>query len=183
MGYALAQQAALLNADVTLVSGPVNLTTPQAVERIDVVSAAQMAEAVKSRAGDSDIIICCAAVADMRPANVAPEKLKKADMSGSLELEPTEDILGFLGSHRRADQVLVGFSMETENMVENSRAKLTRKGADMIIANNVKVEGAGFGTDTNIITIITEASAEELPLMSKTDAARIILDRIAGLLE
>ena len=177
MGYALAKNAAMRGADVTLVSGPVALAPPMFVKVVPVVSAAEMMTAVQERADEQDIVVCCAAVADMRPKSVASEKIKKTDMTGQIELEATQDILGWLGGHRRDGQVLVGFSMETENMVANSKAKLERKNIDMIVANNVKVEGAGFGTDTNVVTIITHEDVVELPLMGKDEVAEEIFKR------
>ena len=178
MGYALARAAAYRGAQVTLVSGPVNLDCPLSVERIDIESAAEMAEAVKTRAAEMDIIIKAAAVADYRPSEVSAEKVKKSDSDLSIPLTRTEDILGYLGLHRREGQFLCGFSMETENMLENSAAKLKKKNLDMIAANNLKVAGAGFGTDTNVVTLITNDSVQELPLMSKDEAADAILDAI-----
>ncbi|MBR1634539.1 MAG: bifunctional phosphopantothenoylcysteine decarboxylase/phosphopantothenate--cysteine ligase CoaBC [Lachnospiraceae bacterium] len=178
MGYALAKNAAMRGADVTLVSGPVALAPPMFVKVVPVVSAAEMMTAVQERADEQDIVVCCAAVADMRPKSVASEKIKKTDMTGQIELEATQDILGWLGGHRRDGQVLVGFSMETENMVTNSKAKLERKNIDMIVANNVKVEGAGFGTDTNVVTIITHEDVVELPLMGKDEVAEEIFGKV-----
>ena len=181
MGYALAENAAMRGAEVTLVSGPVTLQPPLHVDVVRVTSAADMMSAVQAQADSQDIIICCAAVADMRPKAVAAEKIKKTDFSGQIVLEPTEDILAWLGKNRRDGQILVGFSMETENLVANSKGKLERKNIDMIIANNVKVEGAGFGTDTNVVTMITKDAVKEFPLMSKSDVAGKIFDEIAPL--
>ncbi len=178
MGYALAEAAANRGADVTLVSGEVALEAPAFVEFVPVVSAADMAEAVKSRAENMDIIIKAAAVADYRPANVATEKIKKSDSDTQITLERTEDILAYLGAHKREGQFLCGFSMETENVVENSRAKLEKKNADMIVANNLRTEGAGFGTDTNVVTLITRDEIKELPQMLKGDVAHAIFDEI-----
>lgn len=178
MGYAVARAAAMRGACVTLVSGPTSLTPPPFVETVPVVSAEEMFCAVTSRTEKQDIIIKTAAVADYRPAVVAEEKVKKKDGEMNIALERTKDILEYLGEHKRNGQFLCGFSMETENMLENSRAKLAKKNLDMVIANNLKVEGAGFGTNTNVITVITEESAEELPLMSKEEAAERILDAI-----
>ena len=184
MGYAIASHCARRGAEVTLVAGPTALADPLFVDTIHVVSAADMAEAVKSRAPYSDIIIMPAAVADYRPANPADEKIKK-DKSGDLNaiaLERTEDILSFLGSHKKDGQFICGFSMETENMLENSRAKLAKKNADMIVANNLRTAGAGFGTDTNIVTLITKTDCKELEIMAKSDVARAIMDAILAAL-
>jgi len=181
MGYAIARAAARRGAEVTLVSGPVSLPRPAYVETVDIVSAQDMYDAVTSRAPDMDIIIKAAAVADYRPATVADNKIKKTDGDMSIPLSRTLDILGTLGKCKRAGQILCGFSMETENMLENSRAKLKRKNLDIIAANNVKVSGAGFGVDTNVLTLITADSEKELPLMSKDEAADALLDEIAGL--
>ncbi len=179
MGYAIAQAAMERGASVTLVTGPVSIEPPMFVEVVPVESAADMAEAVKERAADQDIIIKSAAVADFRPVNVAAEKIKKKDSSdSSIELERTEDILSYLGAHKKEGQFICGFSMETEHMLENSTAKLKKKNVDMIVANNLRTDGAGFGTDTNIVTLITETGAKELPKMTKRDVADAILDRI-----
>ena len=178
MGYAIAENAMLRGAQVTLVSGPCAIDPPPFVKVISVVSAGDMYEAVTENAGDQDIIILTAAVADYRPEKTAEEKIKKKDGDMSIALTRTKDIIGTLGQNRRKDQFLCGFSMETEHMLENSRAKLEKKHLDMIVANNLKVAGAGFGTDTNVITIITPNEAEELPLMRKAEAAEAILDRI-----
>ena len=178
MGYAVARAAAMRGAKVTLVSGKTNLTPPPFVETVDVVSAEDMFQAVTSRAGSQDVIIKTAAVADYRPAEVASEKMKKKDGEMSIHLERTKDILGYLGEHKKEGQFLCGFSMETENMLENSVAKLVKKNLDMIVANNLKVEGAGFGTNTNVVTMITKKGGEELPLMSKDEVAQKLLDAI-----
>ncbi|MCH5260457.1 MAG: bifunctional phosphopantothenoylcysteine decarboxylase/phosphopantothenate--cysteine ligase CoaBC [Lachnospiraceae bacterium] len=178
MGYAIARAATLRGAEVTLVSGKVNLQPPMGVRVIPVVSAADMAQAVKETAADQDIIIKAAAVADYRPAVTADEKIKKKDDELSIALERTEDILAWLGSHRHEGQFLCGFSMETEHMVENSRAKLEKKNIDMIVANNLKQEGAGFGTDTNVVTLLTKDETVELPMMSKEEVADKLLDYI-----
>ena len=179
MGYAIAQAAMERGAQVTLVSGPVSIEAPMFVDLVPVKSAADMAEAVKSRADHQDIIIKSAAVADFRPVAVAAEKIKKKDSSdSSIELERTEDILSYLGAHKKAGQFICGFSMETEHMLENSTAKLKKKNVDMIVANNLRTEGAGFGTDTNVVTLITEAGAKELPKMTKDQVAQVILDYI-----
>lgn len=178
MGYALALACILRGAEVTLVTGPVNEKAPELVKVVPVVSAQDMFEAVKEHYKNQDIIIKAAAVADYRPKRVAGDKIKKSDGNMEIEWEKTEDILGFLGQNRRAGQFLCGFSMETTNLIENSRKKLLKKNIDMIAANNLKEPGAGFGTDTNIITIITKDRCEKLPMMSKTQAAHGIMDRI-----
>ncbi len=178
MGYALAEAASMRGADVTLVSGPVSIAPPLFTEVVSVESAEQMARAVEERAEEQDIFICCAAVADMRPKNTAPEKIKKEMASSTLELCGTKDILKWLGETRRPNQVLVGFCMETENLIENARAKLKKKHADLIVANSLRVEGAGFGTDTNVCTLVSEDEAKEFPLMSKEKVAHTILDFI-----
>ncbi|MDE7246963.1 MAG: bifunctional phosphopantothenoylcysteine decarboxylase/phosphopantothenate--cysteine ligase CoaBC, partial [Lachnospiraceae bacterium] len=178
MGYAIARQAMLRGADVTLVSGKTSLQPPAGVRFVPIESAADMAQAVKNAASEQDIIIKAAAVADYRPAVVAQEKVKKKDGELSIALERTEDILAWLGAHRREGQFLCGFSMETEHLLENSRAKLEKKNIDMIVANNLRQEGAGFGTDTNVVTILTKEDAVELPLMSKEEVADRLLDMI-----
>ena len=178
MGYSIAKACMLRGADVTLVTGPTRLTAPIAVNVIPVISARDMFEAVTSHSPDMDIIIKAAAVADYRPAKVSEEKVKKSDDNASLALERTDDILRYLGEHKRPGQFLCGFSMETEHMLENSRRKLEKKHLDMIVANNVKTEGAGFGTDTNVVTILTKETIVELPMMSKEEVAEKILDEI-----
>lgn len=175
MGYALAKAAAARGAQVTLVSGPVSLKPPRFVQTVPVVSAADMFREVTGRSQDQDIIIKAAAVADYRPAHVNQDKTKKTEGSLMIELERTQDILAWLGEHRRPGQILCGFSMETRDLLENSRAKLEKKHVDMIAANNLKVEGAGFGTDTNVITLITAGGVKELPKMTKEQAAHQIL--------
>lgn len=183
MGYAIAKAAMLRGAEVTLVSGKVAITPPMGVEVVPIVSAADMAKAVKERAQEQDIIIKAAAVADYRPVMVAEEKMKKKDGDMTIPLERTEDILAYLGSHRRPGQFLCGFSMETEHMLENSRAKLEKKNIDMIVANNLKQAGAGFGTDTNVVTLLTRADTRELPLMKKEEVADELLSYILGQME
>ena len=178
MGYAIARQCMLRGAQVTLVSGKTNLKPPMFVEVVSVISAKDMYEAVIERSDRMDIIIKAAAVADYRPANVSEEKMKKTGGELSIELERTQDILQHLGTHKKEGQFLCGFSMETQNMLENSRKKLEKKNLDMIVANNLKVEGAGFGTDTNIITLITKDMEKELEIMTKAEAADEILDEI-----
>ena len=178
MGYAIAENCMRRGAEVTLVSGPVQIASPLCVRVIPVVTAADMASAVKECYKEQDIIIKTAAVADYRPAHPADEKVKKKDAEAVLELERTEDILAYLGAHRRDGQFICGFSMETENMLENSRAKLAKKNVDMIVANNLKVAGAGFGTDTNVVTIITKDDNRQLERMSKAAVAASIVDEI-----
>lgn len=181
MGYAIARAAAGRGAEVTLVSGPVNLKPPLGVVLVPVESAEEMFRAVTSVSGQQDAIIKAAAVADYRPASVNPEKTKKKDGELSVELMRTQDILAWLGAHRQPGQFLCGFSMETERMLENSREKLKKKNIDMIVANNLKVEGAGFGVDTNIVTIITADGEEPLQKMGKDQVAHRLLDRIFGM--
>lgn len=178
MGYAIARAAALRGAKVTLVTGPVNIKPPMFVDVVPVESAREMFEAVTGCSGDQDIIIKAAAVADYRPQTVGAEKIKKADGDMSIALERTDDILGWLGSRQRPGQFLCGFSMETQNMLENSVAKLEKKHVDMIVANNLKVAGAGFGTDTNIVTLITRDGVKELPILSKEEVAHRLLSEI-----
>ena len=178
MGYAIAKAASRRGADVTLVSGKTNLTKPAYVNVVDITTAQDMYDAVMAEAGSADIIIKAAAVADYRPASVSDNKIKKTDGDMSIPLERTKDILKTLGENKKDGQFLCGFSMETENMIENSRAKLAKKNLDMIAANNVKVDGAGFGVDTNILTLITEDDQKQLPIMSKDEAANALLDEI-----
>ena len=183
MGYALARMAMLRGAEVTLVSGPTALTPPPFVKTVPVVTAREMFEAVTSVSSEQDIIIKAAAVADYRPKQVSDQKVKKHDDELSVELERTDDILKYLGEHHRPGQFLCGFSMETQNMIGNSRAKLEKKHLDMVAANNLKVPGAGFQGDTNVLTLITQEEDVSLPLMSKEDAALKILDKILSLTE
>ena len=178
MGYSIAENCARRGANVTLVTGPVAITPPMFVDVVNVISAADMAEEVKKRADEQDIIIKTAAVADYRPSNPATEKIKKKDKDSSIELERTEDILAYLGANKKDGQFICGFSMETENMLENSRAKLEKKNVDMIVANNLKVKGAGFGTDTNVVTFITKDDCKELEIMSKADVAKCLVSEI-----
>lgn len=178
MGYAIAQAAMLRGAEVTLVSGKTALDKPRFMNFVQIVSAQDMFEAVSKYAPESDIIIKSAAVADYTPTNVADNKIKKKDGDMSIPLKRTTDILSHLGSNRRDNQFICGFSMETENMLENSRAKLKKKNVDMIAANNLKVEGAGFGVDTNVLTLITADEEIQLELMDKQQAAHKILDEI-----
>lgn len=178
MGYALAKACMLRGAEVTLVTGPTSQEKPPFVEVVHVVSAREMFEAVTERAPEQDIIVKVAAVADYRPASVSREKMKKSGQSMELTLEKTDDILRYLGEHKRPGQFLCGFSMETEHMLENSRAKLEKKNLDMIAANNLRQAGAGFGTDTNILTLITAREEISLEMMSKEEAAHRLLDQI-----
>ena len=181
MGYAIAKAAMLRGAEVTLVAGPTALADPPLIRTIHIKTAQDMYEAVTANAPEMDIIIKAAAVADYTPETVADNKIKKTDGDMFIPLKRTQDILGYLGQHRVPGQKLCGFSMETENMLENSRKKLAKKNLDMIVANNVKVSGAGFQGDTNVITMITAEDVREFPLMSKTEAAHAILDRILEL--
>lgn len=178
MGYAIAKMAMLRGANVTLVTGETSITPPSFVDVVKVISAKDMYEAVTSRSDSQNIIIKSAAVADYRPINVAEDKIKKSDGDMSIPLERTDDILAYLGANKKPGQFICGFSMETQNMLENSRAKLVKKNVDMIAANNLKQEGAGFGTDTNIITLITKDEVVELPMLSKDAVADSILDAI-----
>ena len=181
MGYAIAKTAMLRGADVTLVSGRTAIDPPMFTRVIPVVTAKEMYEAVITEAPSQDIIIKAAAVADYRPSSVSEDKVKKSDAELSIALERTDDILKYLGEHKKPGQFLCGFSMETRDMVSNSRAKLEKKNLDMIAANNVKVEGAGFQGDTNVLTLITKQEETSLPLMSKEEAASILLDKILSL--
>lgn len=178
MGYAIARNAMERGAEVTLITGPVSIAPPPFVTVIPVVSAADMFLAVKEHSSVADIVIKAAAVADYTPETVAEEKIKKQDSDTGLSLKRTTDILKWLGEHRRQGQFLCGFSMETENLLENSRRKLKSKGIDMVVANNLKVAGAGFGGNTNVVTIITKDDTKELPLLSKEAVAEKILDTV-----
>ena len=178
MGYALAKVAAYRGADVTLVTGPTEIDPPRFVNVVKITSAKDMYDAVTSRSDEMDVIIKAAAVADYRPKVVGTEKTKKKDGDMAIELERTDDILKFLGEHKKEGQFLCGFSMETQNMMENSRAKLEKKNLDMVVANNLKVAGAGFGTDTNVVTLIKKDKEVELDIMSKEEVAVRILDEI-----
>ena len=178
MGYAIAKHCMRRGATVTLVTGKTNLPKPMFMNVIDVTTAADMFDAVRENYENQDIIIKSAAVADYKPVNVATDKIKKSDGDMSIALERTTDILGYLGQHKRPNQFLCGFSMETKDMLENSKKKLAKKNVDMIVANNLKQAGAGFGTDTNIVTLITRDNAVELPIMSKDEVAKAIVDEI-----
>ena len=178
MGYSLAKISAFRGAEVVLVSGHTALAAPLFAERVSVTSAEDMFQAVTERSEWADIIIKAAAVADYRPATVSSEKIKKSDDQMSIGLERTQDILGYLGAHKRDGQFLCGFAMETQDLLENASQKLKKKNADMIVANNLKVAGAGFAGDTNVVTLITENGAEEQELMSKEEVAGVILDKI-----
>ena len=178
MGYAVAKVAAYRGADVTLVTGPAEAEPPMFVRVVKVESAREMFEAVTSESGNQDAIIKAAAVADYRPKFVNTEKTKKKDGDMAIELERTDDILKWLGEHKKEGQFLCGFSMETQNMLENSRGKLERKNLDMIVANNLKVAGAGFGTDTNVVTLITKEKEMQLEKMPKEEVAESLLDEI-----
>lgn len=183
MGYAVARAAMLRGAEVTLVTGPCAIDPPPFIKTVPVITARDMFEAVTSVSEEQDIIIKAAAVADYRPIHVADEKMKKHDSEMNIELEKTDDILKYLGEHRRPEQFLCGFSMETQNMIGNSRAKLQKKHLDMVAANNLKVAGAGFQGDTNVLTLITQNEEVSLKLMSKEDAANVILDKILSILK
>ena len=178
MGYAIAREAMLRGADVTLISGPTALKPVPGVKTVDVVSARDMFEAVQTALPETDILIKAAAVADYRPANVAEDKIKKQSGEMSIPLERTDDILGWVAEHRHPGLFVCGFSMETRDMVENSKKKLAKKHLDMIAANNLKVAGAGFGVDTNVVTILTADGIQELPLMGKDQVASQLLDAI-----
>ncbi len=177
MGYAIARMAMLRGAQVMLISGPTAISAPPFVELVNITSAQEMFDAVVSHAPEADYIFKAAAVADYTPAEYADDKMKKKDGDLAIPLKRTQDILKHLGQHRREGQVICGFSMETQNMLENSRDKLLRKHVDMICANNLKVAGAGFGVDTNVLTIITKDDVMELPLLSKEQAANAVLDQ------
>ena len=181
MGYAVARVCMLRGAEVTLVTGQTTVEKPNFIKVVDITSAKEMFDEVTSRYKEQDIIVKAAAVADYRPHTVSSEKVKKSNESMVLELEKTDDILQFLGEHKGPGQFLCGFSMETQNMLENARAKLKKKKLDMIVANNIKVEGAGFGTDTNVITMITENGEISLDIMSKEEAAGKIMDMILSM--
>lgn len=182
MGCAIAKMAMLRGADVTLVCGPLSVAPPAFVKTVNVVSAQDMFDAVTALAPKSDLIFKAAAVADYTPAEYNDQKMKKSDSDLSIPLKRTQDILKYLGEHRTDGQVICGFSMETQNMIENSKRKLQSKNIDMICANNLKTEGAGFGVDTNVITVITKSEVKELPLQSKESVANAILDECLKLL-
>lgn len=178
MGYAIAREAALRGAEVTLISGPVALEAPLGVKRVNVITAQQMLEAVQAALPETDILVKAAAVADYRPAVVSGEKVKKKEGDLSIPLERTADILGWVSENRHPGLFVCGFSMETENMLENSKKKLTKKKLDMIVANNLKTQGAGFGVETNVVTLITQDAVTELPLMGKDEVAGKLLNEI-----
>jgi phosphopantothenoylcysteine decarboxylase/phosphopantothenate--cysteine ligase len=178
MGYAIAKMARLRGAQVTLVSGPVNIKPFEGVEVVPVKSAADMFEAVTTRSSQADVVIMCSAVADYTPAVYVDQKVKKHDGELNIELKRTQDILGWLGEHKAANQTLVGFSMETENLIENSRAKLLKKHADLICANSIAGGNTGFAVDTNKVTLISNQAVKELPLCSKEETANLIIDHI-----
>ena len=178
MGYAVARAAAMRGADVTLIHGEPALPPVKFPTDVPVPTAQDLSEAVTGRFATTDVLLMAAAVADYRPAQVASDKMKKSDQDLSIPLERTDDILGWVAEHRHPGRFVCGFSMETRDMVENSTAKLTRKNLDMVVANNLKVAGAGFGVDTNVVTFITPDGTRELPLMSKADVADAILDEI-----
>ena len=178
MGYALAKMAVLRGAQVTLISGPVSIAPFVGIEMVAVRSAQQMFAAVSERSTDSDVVIMCSAVADYKPVSYSEQKMKKGDNDMSIPLTRTQDILGWLGDHKQAGQVLVGFSMETENLIDNSRRKLTKKHADLICANSIASEQTGFAVDTNKVTLITQETVKELPLCTKEETADLILDSI-----
>lgn len=178
MGYAIAREAMLRGADVTLISGPTALKPVPGVKTVDVVSAKDMFEAVQAALPETDILVKAAAVADYRPVSIAEDKIKKQDGDMAIPLERTDDILGWVAEHRHPGLFVCGFSMETRDMIENSRKKLARKHLDMIAANNLKVAGAGFGVDTNVVTILTADGIQELPLMGKNQVAAKLLDAI-----
>ena len=181
MGYAIAKCAMERGAEVTLITGKTALSQPPFVKVISVVSASDMYEAVKANSGDADYIIKAAAVADYTPAATAEDKIKKSGENMNISLVPTEDILKYLGEHKKPGQVLCGFAMETKDLLENAKKKLEKKNADMIVANNLKVEGAGFGTDTNVVTLIKRDGVKELPLLSKEEVAKAVLDELIKL--
>ncbi|MGN0658957.1 MAG: bifunctional phosphopantothenoylcysteine decarboxylase/phosphopantothenate--cysteine ligase CoaBC [Emergencia sp.] len=180
MGFAIAKECMLRGAQVTLVKAAATAQPPMFVDIVEVESAADMFEAVTDRAGEQDIIVKAAAVSDYTPAEFSDQKVKKKEGDLSIPMKRTKDILKYLGEHKKEGQFLCGFSMETENMLENSRAKLEKKNADMIVANNLKDDGAGFGTDTNLVTLITRDSVRELELMGKDQVAKAIIDAIVG---
>ena len=181
MGYAIARRAMMRGAEVTLVSGPTALRDVPFIRKIDVLTAQDMFEAVKDNLPGQDFLIKAAAVADYTPFTVSEEKVKKKDGDMAIELKRTQDILGYVAEHKKEDQLICGFSMETQNMLENSRKKLRKKKLDMIVANNLKVKGAGFGTDTNVVTLITEDRELELEIMSKEEVADAILDQLLAM--
>ena len=181
MGFSLAEECVRRGAEVTLIAGPVALSCSPSIHRIDVESAKEMFEAVTTRSAEADVVIMCSAVADYTPAVYADQKVKKHDGELTIELKRTQDILGWLGEHKPANQTLVGFSMETENLIENSRAKLLKKHADLICANSIAGGNTGFAVDTNKVTLIGPEAVKELPLCSKEETANLIIDHIQTL--
>lgn len=181
MGYSIARCAMERGADVTLITGETSIAKPPFVKIVNIVSAADMFEAVKEAAKDADYVIKSAAVADYTPTEVADEKLKKSDNDMSISLKRTVDILKYLGEHKKKGQILCGFAMETKDLIENAKKKLVSKNVDLIVANNLKVDGAGFGTDTNVVTFIEREAVSELPIMSKDEVAKEILDKLMSL--
>lgn len=178
MGYSIAKVCALRGAQVTLVTGKTALAPPQFVEVVPVTTAREMFEEVTGRSGDMDIIIKSAAVADYRPKHISDQKMKKKDGDLQIEMERTDDILKYLGEHKKDGQFLCGFAMETENLLQNASEKLAKKNADMIVANSLRTEGAGFGTDTNVVTLITKDGMKEMSIMTKEKVAEVLVDEI-----
>ncbi|MBQ6393295.1 MAG: bifunctional phosphopantothenoylcysteine decarboxylase/phosphopantothenate--cysteine ligase CoaBC [Eubacterium sp.] len=181
MGYAIAKRAMLRGADVTLISGPTQLKDVPFIRKIDIVTAQDMFEAVRDNLEGQDFLVKAAAVADYTPSTVSDEKVKKKDGDMVIELKRTQDILGYVAEHKKEGQIICGFSMETQNMLANSRKKLEKKKLDIIVANNLKVQGAGFGTDTNVVTLITAEDEISLEIMSKEDVADALLDKLLQL--
>ena len=181
MGYALAKMAKLRGADVTLVTGPVSISAFQGIEVVNVISAADMFDAITARSAEADITVMCSAVADYTPTLYSEQKVKKSDADMSISLSRTKDILKYLGENKREGQIIVGFSMETEHLIENSQAKLQKKNVDLICANSISTDKTGFGVDTNKVTLIYKDKVEELPLCSKEETADMILDHIIQL--
>ena len=180
MGYAIAREAMLRGADVTLISGPVALKAPLGVKLVNITTAQEMLEGVQAALPQTDVLVMAAAVADYRPAVVADQKMKKGEGDMSIPLERTGDVLGWVAQNRHPGLFVCGFSMETEHMLENSQKKLTKKKLDMIVANNLKTQGAGFGVETNVVTLITQDWVEELPLLGKDEVAGKLLTAIAA---
>ena len=183
MGYAIAKMAVLRGAEVTLISGPVAIQPFTGIKRVSVTTAQEMFDAVTTRSQDQDIIIMCSAVADYTPSHCSSQKMKKGDDDLNIPLSRTKDILQYLGDHKPKGQVLVGFSMETENLLENSQAKLMKKHADLICANSISGRDTGFGVDTNKVTLLSQTEVKELPLCSKEETADMILSHIADMIK